>query len=439
MLAIVVAALLCADGAPKAADARSLAREKKWDELYLKFASAKPDGYGAADRKAIAEALAAAAHGLSAEDKGLAFSAADVSSRFEAKVSTLLFAAELSRAQNNNGEAADPKSTKAMLARADLAMAEADHDIALKLYERVPKTSADSAKARAGAKAARQALAQKTSAKGEVRKLEDDLAHPKPASVSVAHADETQAQSRELGLDGMRVRESSYFHFIYGGGGKDFAVRSDYEGKVLDALEEARNFVVKEWGKTRETPVDVVLYTKEEYQLHFGGSSLGRALGFYTAKKMRLSNAAEITDELRAVLVHEYTHAVVDDFVKGRPVPPWLQEGTATVIELEYRGSPDGTPPSAVKIRLRKLAQRKALPSLAMLNRSFTEVPDTMVAYNYSAAAVREMISRHGISGYLDFLEEIGHGKPFEQAFVEHYYPSLSDLDDEVKSELSHE
>ena len=62
-----------------------------------------------------------------------------------------------------------------------------------------------------------------------------------------------------------------------------------------------------------------------------------------------------------------------------------------------------------------------------------------MVAYNYSAAAVREMISRHGISGYLDFLDEIGKGKPFAQAFAEHYYPSLADLDEEVQSGLSHE
>jgi tetratricopeptide (TPR) repeat protein len=446
MLALALAALLCAQGSPTAADAKSLLAAKKWDELYLRFASAKPDAYSAADRKAISQALLTAAKGLASDDKALAFSSAEAAARFEPRLLTYLYAAELARGMNNPGQASDMldkaialdgKNAKALVARADLAMAEADHALALKLFERVPRASPESAKARAGAKAAKQALEQNRAAAGEVRKLEKDLATGKAftrQTPPIAH-EPPAGESKALGLQGMRKRESKYFHFIYSGEGKDFAVRADYEGKVLDALEEARRFVEKEWGQAREKPVDVVLYTKEEYELHFGGSSLGRALGFYSGK-IRVSNAAEITPELSAVIVHEYVHAVVDELVSGKPVPPWIQEGTATVVEQQYRGSPEGSSPAGINKRLRDLARSNRLPPLQTLNTSFIEMEDPTIAYHFSAAAVRELISRGGIGKYLEFLQDVGRGKPFRSAFAAHYFPSLAELDEAVRSEL---
>jgi hypothetical protein len=455
VLAFVLLVVIGAQAAPTAAEARNLEGAKSWDELYLRFASAKPETYSASDRGTIANALLAAAHHLESEDKGLAFSAADLASHFQPKVPTLLYVADLARGANSNGQAAealdralalDKKNSKALLARADLAMAESDHALALSLYLRVPKSASDGAKARAGIDAARQAIAQQHEAQGEVKKIESDLAHPKPLAPgsavamdprgSPAEAGMIPGESRSLGLDGMRIRESPYFHFIYSGSGKDFAVRSDYEGKVADALEEARAFVIKEWGQARETPVDVVLYTKEEYELHFGGSSLGRALGFYSGK-IRVTNAGDITQEVKTTIVHEYVHAVVDDLVKSRPVPPWLQEGTATVVEMQYRGNSDGSSPQMIQNRLRSLAINHRLPSLESLNRSFVELGDTQTAYHYSAAAVRELISRGGISGYLEFLGEIGQGRPFLTAFSAHYFPKLSDLDEILQANLA--
>lgn len=182
MLTTVLLLLLAA--VPPAAEATKLAKEKAWDELYLKYSAAAPGEYSEADRKLIAKSLLEAARGMG-DDPVLALSLAERSAAFEETSEAWLLAGELGLKLDQNGAAGkalekavvlDPKNDRARLLRADLAFEEGDLLLAENLYESVPEPSAQRAAAQAGLAKTRAARATETEHLGQLHKLEKELA-----------------------------------------------------------------------------------------------------------------------------------------------------------------------------------------------------------------------------------------------------------------------
>lgn len=114
--------------------------------------------------------------------------------------------------------------------------------------------------------------------------------------------------------------------------------------------------------------------------------------------------------ELRRVLRHELTHAIIDLKTRGN-CPHWLQEGIAQFL--------DGTDVVAVENRLRR--DPSALVPLFRIEGPFRD-RDTAAreqAYRQSASAVSFLVSRIGRTGLLFLIQRLGEGRPFDRALLE--------------------
>ena len=116
------------------------------------------------------------------------------------------------------------------------------------------------------------------------------------------------------------------------------------------------------------------------------------------------------SSELRRVLRHELTHAIVDQKTRGN-CPGWLQEGIAQFL--------DGTDVVATERLLR--AEPRPLIPLFRLEAPFIDRDPLSrdLAYRESASAVSFLISRIGRSGLLFLIQRLGEGRPFDRALLE--------------------
>lgn len=114
--------------------------------------------------------------------------------------------------------------------------------------------------------------------------------------------------------------------------------------------------------------------------------------------------------ELRRVLRHELTHAVIDQRTRGN-CPHWFQEGIAQFL--------DGTDVVAIEERLR--LDPRALIPLFRIEGPFVDLEASVRerAYRQSASAVSFLISRLRRSGLLFLLQRLGEGRPFDRALLE--------------------
>jgi tetratricopeptide (TPR) repeat protein len=210
---------------------------------------------------------------------------------------------------------------------------------------------------------------------------------------------------KEMGVEGeLGRKESSHFQVSFDG-------RDDQEvaRKAVEILEEARGVVGRALDYFPQDAVPVILYPRETFRDTVGPPAW--ADGLYDGK-IRLASAGALSrpDRFKAVLFHEYTHAVVHRLAAGSRVPTWVNEGLA-----QYAESLAGARPSQVR-----LTRYIPLPSL---HGSFTGMDERTaeVAYEESRLAVAELISRHRAYRVKELLERLGKGRSFETAFEDTY------------------
>lgn len=237
---------------------------------------------------------------------------------------------------------------------------------------------------------------------------------------------------------GMRTRSNGRFTIRYFNNERDFGQRADYEGRVVSALDEAYDFTRTQIGQTREKPVDVVLYTREEFRMHFGATKARYVAGLYSDNAIRLNDAAELTQETKATLVHEYVHAVLDEYAPNPlySLPIWLNEGLAEYVEWRYLGG-DEPRNRTLRNTLASAAKAGTLPRLAdMDSQALLSTRNPEIAYATSATAVRELLRRGGAERFITFVRQVGAGKPLEEALRDQYGETLATLDEDIREAL---
>ena len=155
-------------------------------------------------------------------------------------------------------------------------------------------------------------------------------------------------------------------------------------------------------GAYPQNILTVVLYSKEQFKDVTQSPSW--AGGLYDGR-IRVPVAGRIDEkELRRVLTHELTHAVVYSLAP-RGVPQWLNEGLAILME---RG---GAPPRA--------SADATAPPLAQLEGAFGQLSpeEARVAYATSAAAAQALLDRAGPMVIFNLLTNLGNGMKFDKAF----------------------
>ncbi len=143
----------------------------------------------------------------------------------------------------------------------------------------------------------------------------------------IAHADRAYVDGGEINVETTRHFRVSYDHSFAGRQFGDLA---------LEMLERARGRLAESLGRTIERTLEVRLYTRaqylESYEHRFGFATVG----FYDGA-IHVVSARHPRDDLFALLIHEYVHAIFEDAL-GSHEPFFLNEGIADREEERARG-----------------------------------------------------------------------------------------------------
>jgi tetratricopeptide (TPR) repeat protein len=183
--------------------------------------------------------------------------------------------------------------------------------------------------------------------------------------------------------------------------------------RILEILEDAYTELGSELAYFPDIKVPVLLYLKKDFSAVT--NSPDWAGGVYDGKiRLPLGGMHRMSDQLAAVLYHEYMHVLVH-FMAGRRAPVWLNEGLA-----EMAGRRLYSPP----IHHLKLAvQREDVLGWDTLAKPFSSLPadKVLLAYEQSYSLVSFMVDRYGWHKIPELLESIGKRKPWQDAIADVY------------------
>ena len=173
---------------------------------------------------------------------------------------------------------------------------------------------------------------------------------------------------------------------------------------VLDILKSAYAEIGKKLDHFPEQPISVILYTAKDFSdvtnaPIWAGGMFGKRDG-----KIRIpvQGAAGHEQELRRVLTHELTHAML--YTLAPACPLWLQEGLAQYFCADQ-------PVNAGQV----------IP-LQLLGNGFPSDPRAaFAAYMESLQVVVDLVEEHGMSRMHLLLEKLSSGLDLETAFAKAY------------------
>ncbi|WP_194863340.1 peptidase MA family metallohydrolase [Myxococcus sp. AB036A] len=458
--ALLSALLLTAAPSSPGQKAKSLAASRAWEELYLAFSAGEASDVPTPQRSTVATALQKGCEALKDEDPVMAYSLGERATVYEESAGALRCLARAARktdqrataeAALRKGLAQYPKDGAFGLELGRLLMEEQDAVGAVAALEKVPAKSKEAAEAKRLLVQARAKTTEETAARREAERLElrmNGATSGRPTVMvetqpAVAGQGRGNTRSASLnyesgtGADGMRTRSNSRFVIRYFNNDRDFGQRAEYEGRIVAALDEAYDFTRSMLGEVRHAPVDIILYTLAEFQTHFGAARARAVAGLYSDNAIRINDAAELTPQTKATLVHEYVHAALDEFCGGygNNLPVWLNEGLAEYVEWRYMGGED--PDRSVRNYMARAAKANSLPKLAQMEGSSLIMQrNPAIAYATSAVAVRELVKRGGTGRFLTMVREVGQGRPIDEALSDHYGKTRASLDEDVRAAL---
>lgn len=452
--ALVLTLSLSALAAPLPLDeARRHLEKGAFDELYLSFAGLKPGAHPAGDRQVAALLVEASAGALEADDASLALGIADTARSLDPKsVAAHVAAADAALALEQRGAAAEaldaalavaPSNWNVVFRRGLLAVRERELELARELFRRIPSSAPESANARRHLADVELELQRLDDEREELQRIEAEQRRRQADAARTAGGTPTGLPGRTATASptspasapaGMAARESRHFRIVYSEGSRDFAQRAQYEQRVLDMFERAHEGVRRRMGRLPDALTDVVLYTREEFALHFGSQFGSSLLGFYSGR-IRMNHADVLDDRFYATAVHEYVHAVVDRLTGGRigELPTWLNEGLARWVERQVAGGDYMS--LGERTELRAALANGSLPTLAHMADGPASAfgPRTGLVYSKGSVAVQALTRGGGLDRLVSVLEEVGRGASFDDAFSRTFGASrLTALDDEV-------
>jgi len=188
----------------------------------------------------------------------------------------------------------------------------------------------------------------------------------------------------------------------------------DYAATVLRYLEQAYAEVGENLGAVPLEPLGVMLYGKAAYLRAHRHRFSFQTVGFFDGR-IHVVSAAHPSAELRALLFHEYTHAVFREQTGGDR-PFWLNEGLAELAERASRGH-RGLSRSERSLLRRRIDAGRWL-NLERLAPSFAglEDEDARAAYLVSAAAASWLIGRTDRAQRGQLLKLLGEGRSYDDA-----------------------
>jgi hypothetical protein len=189
----------------------------------------------------------------------------------------------------------------------------------------------------------------------------------------------------------------------------------DYARRVIEYLEQARESVSRRLGAEPAEALGVVFYGRGAYDRVHESRFSFRTVGFFDGR-MHVVSAAHPAGELRALLFHEYVHAIFREQT-GADRPYWWNEGLAELAERESRAQPGLTRSERSALR-RRIDADDWIP-LARLAPSFTGLTDddARAAYLEAAAAALWIEQRTDRDQRARLLAALASGRGDDAAF----------------------
>jgi tetratricopeptide (TPR) repeat protein len=189
--------------------------------------------------------------------------------------------------------------------------------------------------------------------------------------------------------------------------------------EILAMLNEARDTVGGKLGIFPARAVNVKIYnTRDFYRI----SNLPEwAIGIFDGKlRLKLDDVQSAPSQVKDLLFHEYTHAVLAMNVKQR-IPAWFHEGLAQLMEPQFAENP------REQAQMREALARKRL-SFDVLQESFKEITskhDAEDAYLLSKYFLAFLNRKHGRDKMAEWVRHLANEEKFDDAFAAVYGSTL--------------
>jgi hypothetical protein len=207
----------------------------------------------------------------------------------------------------------------------------------------------------------------------------------------------------------------AHFNVLFEGPADEILAR-----RAVDLLDEAYYNIGTALYTFPDRVITVILYTQEQFR-DVTRSPDWAAAAYDGTIRVSMRGALEKPQELKRVLTHELTHAMVQN-IAPRGVPTWLHEGLAVYFEGNSGAWAD-----------QQLAASPARLSLQQLSGSFAglSTAEGRMAYAQSAVTVRRLIDTAGPDAVTAILHDLARGERLETAFEQRTlmpYMTLADL-----------
>ncbi|HWT82594.1 MAG TPA: tetratricopeptide repeat protein, partial [Candidatus Methylomirabilis sp.] len=200
-------------------------------------------------------------------------------------------------------------------------------------------------------------------------------------------------------------RESQHFTVLYEG-----QRREDLGRELLQILEQAYNDIGYELGAYPPYDVQTIFYSEADFARSQYGILDGKI-------RIGLRGLSSGHPQLRSVLYHEYTHALVYAIARGNNPPRWVHEGLA--VHMERQRAPE------FKQEAIRQAQGSVFPTL---NAS---------PYILGSVAIDYLIERYGMTRIHQLLRRMGEGRSFSVAFNETFQMDVDTLQQNLRDLLA--
>jgi hypothetical protein len=210
--------------------------------------------------------------------------------------------------------------------------------------------------------------------------------------------------------------------------------RPDYARKVTGYLEQARDGLQGLLGVVPVEPTGVVLYGKAAYLRAHRHRFSFQTVGFFDGR-IHVVSAAHPAGELRALLFHEYAHALFRERSGGHK-PFWLNEGFAELAEQSSLARPALS--RAERSTLRSAIETGSWIPLRDLAASFGGLQDSSarLAYLESTASADWIVRRSEAVPRARLLDRLGAGWDEDRALRELVGLDTEAVDAAVRAEI---
>lgn len=190
---------------------------------------------------------------------------------------------------------------------------------------------------------------------------------------------------------------------------------------VIRAFDDVRRRIELELGFSPPERTRVVVYRREDFQNAFPRG--GHVRAFYDgAIRMQLGDARR-EENLKTIIAHEYTHAVID-MKTGGNCPLWIHEGLAVYHQSVYE-------PVSTALLEEELDRGEDL-TVSWIEETLSRHQggeEELLAYQAAYSIIVHMIERWGLASLRAMLDKLSEGAHYANALDEVYFISLRELE----------